>query len=157
MSAQPNMQSMEDLLNSSVDQLADLKEFKPLPVGQYRMIFDWEKSEAPLGVRMTLRVQEVIELADPSEENMADASAPDAKETILFAFFNKDGEPNSFGQGQLKLIVSDVLAPVFGGNNTGETLNNAKGAEVIAVLAHRSNTKDGETKTYPSLKSLVLA
>lgn len=157
MSNQQTMESLDSLLNSTVDDLIDLKEFKPLPVGQYRMIFDWEKSEAPLGVRVHLRVQEVIELADPSEENLAQTQEPDAKETILFNFFTKDGEANSFGQGELKNMVNEVLMPTFGGATTGETLDNAKGAEVIVTLAHRKSTKDGETKFYPSLKSIELA
>lgn len=157
MSNQQTIESLDSLLNSTVDDLIDLKEFKPLPIGQYRMIFDWEKSTNPLGVRIHLRVQEVIELADTSEENIAQTQEPDAKETLLFNFFTKDGEANSFGQGELKKIVAEVLMPTFGGNSTMETLDNAKGAEVIVTLAHRSSTKDGETKVYPSLKSIELA
>lgn len=149
--------SMEDLLNSSVDQLADLKEFKPLPEGSYICIFDWAKNESPAGVKFTLTVKEVVELANPTEENIAEANAPDAKETILFIFNTKDGKANSMGQGELKNIVNEVFQETFGGETLAETLDNAKGAEIRVVLGHRTSTKDGETKVFPKLKSFELA
>lgn len=149
--------SMNDLLNSSVDDLADLKEFKPLPEGSYNCIFDWNKSENPVGVKVTLTVKDVLELADPSDENVAQANEPGAKETFLFMFYTKDGEPNSMGQGELKNMIRDVLKPVFAGDTNSETLDNAKGAEVHVVFGHRSVTKDGETKKFPKLKKFELA
>lgn len=155
-----SQQSMEDMLNASVDELVDLKEFKPLPEGEYIFIFDWEKSTQPLGVRLILRVKEVVELANPSEENLAEAGAPDAKESLLFNFFTKDGEDNSFGQGQLKKIISEELKPTFApeeGATVIQVLDAAKGAEIRGVLKHRTSTKDGETKTYAALKSFELA
>lgn len=148
--------SMEDLLNSSVDELVDLKEFKPLPIGEYLMVFNWEKSDQPAGVRFILSVKEVIELADPSEANMEEASAPDAKESILFSFFSKDGEDNSFGQGRLKQITNEVFKDTFGGETLGETLDNARGAEVRVVFKHRKDKNDPD-KFYAEIKSFELA
>lgn len=148
---------MNSLLNSSVDDLADLKEFKPLPIGSYIFLFDWKTNDSPAGVKFIFTVKEVLELADPSDENVAQANEPGANETILFIFNTKDGKPNTMGQGELKNIVKDVFLPVFGGDTTMEVMDNAKGAEVRVVLGHRSVTKDGETHVYPKLKSLELA
>lgn len=145
--------SVDDLLNASVDDLADLKEFKPLPVGEYLCIFDWEKSENSIGVRLIFSVKEVIELANPEE---AETIEPDAKESILCSFFNKEGEDNSFGQGTLKKYANEVFKPTFGGETLSEILDNSKGAEVRVVFKHRADKNDKD-KFYPELKSLALA
>ena len=145
--------SIDDILNSSVEDLVDLKEFKPLPVGTYKMLFDWEKSEQPAGVRFHLKVVEIMELANQEE---AATIEPDAKESFLFMFFNKDGEDSSLGQGRLKKIVNEVLKPVFQGDTLVETLDNAKGAEVVVTIKHRKDKQDPD-KIYSELKSFELA
>jgi hypothetical protein len=148
-----NARSLDDILDGSVEDLVDLKEFKPLPIGEYIVIFDYERSADPAGIRFLLKVKEVIELANPEE---AATLEPDAKESILFSFFTKEGDDNSFGQGRLKQIVNEVFLPVFGGDTIAQTLDASKGAEVRVVLKHRKDKNDPD-KFYPEIKSFELA
>lgn len=139
--------SLDDILNGSVEDLIDMKEFLPVPVGSYKGTFDWEKSETPAGVRFVLKIAETLELANPDEASKIE---PDTKLTQLFMFYDKDGNDFSMGQGQLKIYVNEVLKPVFGGDTLMETMDNAKGAEVEFSVKQRKDKNDPD-KIYSQI------
>lgn len=148
------MKSLDDLLNSSVEDLVDLKEFKPLPVGSYLMRFkDWEKSEDPAGVRLKFTVVEIVELENPDLASEVDMTVDFSQ---LYMFFTKDGEDNSMGQGQLKAMVKEVFAPLVGGDSLAETLSNAKGMDVAITVSQRADKKE-PTRIYNGIKTIVAA
>lgn len=135
-------QTIDDLLNASVDELVDMKEFKPLPIGTYVGNFSWEKTDG--GVKMILSGLQIVELADP---DLASEVEPDTKFQQQFLFHNKDkntGETvaNEFGQGQLKKYVNEVFKPTFGGDTLVENLDAATGAEVKFSVKHRADKND---------------
>ena len=139
-----------DLLDISVDELADLEAFSPIPAGTYRLAISWEKkaiNDKP-AVTLKLKVLEVFELASHSE------TPPDAGKTsdVAFILSKDDGTPNTIGQGQLKEVIK-VLQETFGGSTASEIMEATEGAEVIGTLKVRASKADKDQK-YNSIAKI---
>lgn len=134
-----------DFLDNTVEDLADLPEFKPFPKGSYKFLFDWEpfksddKENKSSGIKLKLSFQEVLELADPE----ATPPAEGRKLTLSLFARKRDGSKNEFGEGQIKMVAS-ALKETFGGALVRETLDAAAGATVAVTLKTRANPKDPE-------------
>jgi hypothetical protein len=141
-----------DLLDNSIDELADLEEFSPIPAGTHKIAIGWDTKEVngKPGVVMGMTVLETIEMSNSSEE------APEAgkKSDILFLLRKDDGTANTMGQGQLKEIIN-VLKESFGGDNPREVMENSDGAEVVVTLKVRANKNDPDQK-FNQVKSLLV-
>lgn len=137
-----------DILDGSIDDLADLQEYKPWPAGSYNAIFSWEVTkinDAPV-VKFVFKNPEVLELADPEAEVPRENSSTSISAFLLQA----DGSVNENGQGLIKL-VSKGLQDTFGGESPREVLDNAAGGKVAVTFKVTSRTKDGETNYYQKL------
>ena len=153
-------QDMLNLLDSSIDELADLEKFTPIPAGNHRLRLDWSfpEHETDVIVQLKLTVIETLEMASSAEA----VPEPGKTGNIRFALQRKDGspimttagKPNTFGQGQLKEIIT-VLAQTFGGNTTREVIENSDGAEVVATLRVRASKNDPDSK-FNEIKALLV-
>lgn len=151
------MSDIFDLLDDSLDSLADLEKFEAFHAGTHTFDIAFEEKEMdglPC-VDLKLVLVESIELADPSQA----VQEPGKKGGILFMLKKKDkqsGEvgPNTIGQGQLKEVLK-VLHETFGGASMRETMSNAAGARVTATLKTRSDKNDTDKK-YNSIKALLV-
>lgn len=150
-----------NLLDSSIDELADLERFTPIPAGSHKLRLNWTypEDDTRVVVALTMTVIETLEMANSSEQ----PPEPGKTSNMRFYLQNKDGtpiisektgKPNTFGQGQLKELLA-VLKPVFGGDTNRETLANSEGAEVIATLKVKANAKDPDQKNN-EIKALVV-
>jgi len=139
-----------DLLDSSIDELADLESFSPIPAGTHRLSISWDTKEVngKPGVSLKMKVLETLEMANSAEE----APEPGKESDILFLLLKDDGTPNTVGQGQLKEVIS-ALREVHGGDTTKEVMENTEGAEVVATLKVRANKKDPDQK-FNQIKAL---
>lgn len=136
------------ILDGSIDELADLKGFEPLPAGSYKLGLEWKEkaiNDMP-AVVLTLKVEEVMELADKS------LSPPEVGATADIAFILRikdkqtgEAKRSEIGEGQLKEVVK-VLAPTFGGANIRETMAASNGASMLATLKVRANKNDPDQK-----------
>jgi len=154
------MTDMLNLLDSSIDELADLEKFTPIPAGSHRVRLEWTfpEHETDVVVQLKLTVVETLEMANSAEE----APEPGKSGNIRFALQRKDGSPiltqsgkvNTFGQGQLKEVIQ-VLQPVFGGSTTREVIENSQGAEVVAMLKVRASKNDPDSK-FNEIKALIV-
>lgn len=153
-----------DLLDGTLDDLADLKKFEPNPVGSYRMGISWEMPDHDEYriVALKLSTLETLEAPGITEENYP----PVGK----IASFNmrlqrldgepmvwEDGTPNDQDQGRFKEVLL-ALAPVF--NPDGTLTNRAmmeasEGAEVIVTLGVRASKKDKDSK-FNFIKAIAL-
>ena len=154
-----------DLLDATLEDLADLKKFEPLPVGAYKFGVSWsypENDEFKI-VQFDLTVMECLEVPGVAEENLPAAGK---KASFYMRIQRKDGQPMLWGdgtpndqdQGRLKEILK-ALAPVFNPDGTlsiREMIEASEGAEVIAALKIRVNKKDPDMK-FNEIKTLVLA
>jgi len=133
------------LLDSSLDDLADLPEFKPFPAGAHKVLvtFETKTVAAHPCVEMTMKAVETLELANPAEDQPLVAGA---ETNVLFML------DNEIGQGKLKEALKP-LAEATGMNKTSDILNAANGMEVTVVTKVRTNSKD-TTQKYTDIVSL---
>lgn len=132
--------ALDSLLAGTLDDLADMPEFKPYPAGVHKVIFDWEQkmiNEKP-AIEFKFKYVETLELVNATED--APPKAGDEAQNLCM-LVNNDGKPNEFSQGTIKLFVA-ALKDQFPGANNGEILTAAKGAEIAIVTAIRKG-KDG--------------
>lgn len=144
--------SLLDLLDGTVDQLADMPVFKPVPSGSYDGQFSHSIEEGSNGIpyiKFEWKLKSLIEAASPiAEEDMPDFSKEGGVRVVINAFprtKDKDGKikVNEFGEGLIKQIVQS-LQDAFPGEKNGEILRNADGASV-AVTFGVEKRKDKET------------
>jgi hypothetical protein len=143
-----------DILDGSIEDLADLQTYDPWPEGTYETLFDWSTgkvNEASV-VRFDFKLTSVLELANPEAEPPKDGSIAQISAFLI----NKDGTKSENGQGMVKL-VAQALQETFGGTTPREVLDAAKGGKVAVTFKVRSKTKDGETNHYQKLVALVPA
>lgn len=147
-----------DVLDATIDDLADFVPFKPFPVGDYKFQFSWEQIEVGdsnlPAVLVTLLLQEVVALQHPDE------IAPEVGSKVTFSYVlrKKDGERNTIGEGQLKAQILSPLQEAFGGQKTSEILRAGDGCSVIATLAvrHYKSKETGERLSSNTIKALVV-
>ena len=132
-----------DLLDSSVEDLAELEGFAPIPAGTHRLAIGWETKDinGKPSVILKMEVLETLEMANVSDE----APDPGKKSDVAFMLTKDNGEANTMGQGQLRAVI-ESLAESFGGDTTRETMEASEGAEVVATLKIRANKNDPDQK-----------
>lgn len=153
-----------DLLDGTLDDLADLKKFEPLPVGSYRMGIKWDfpDHEEYKIVELQLTNLECLEVPGVSEESLPEVGK---KATFQMRIQRLDGEPmvwddgtpNDQDQGRLKEVLL-ALAPVFNPDGTltnKQMIEASEGAEVIAMLKIRVNKRDKDMK-FNQIKAIAL-
>ena len=141
---------VDALLDGTLDDLADMPEFKPFPIGSHRAIISMEVKKIGdfPAVELTLKAIETIELPAGSEE------APLNKDdSTNLAFFLKHSNPKvaEMGQGQFKEIMK-VAAAKFGAKSNRELIEECKGVEALIVTGQRKNKE--KTKTYTTLEAI---
>lgn len=127
---------LDSLLAGTLDDLADMPEFKNYPNGAHKVKFDWEQkvvNKKP-SIEFKFTYIEPVELAD------ATAAVPKAGDeaSVLCMMKNNDGSVNEFSQGTVKMIVA-ALKPHFDGPNNGAILTAAKGAEIVIITELKEN------------------
>lgn len=139
-----------DLLDGSIDDLADLEAFSPIPAGTHKISIKWDTKEinGKPAVTMKMTTLETVEMASSSEEPPEAGKQAD----VAFLLLKDDGEPNTMGQGQLKEILS-ALRETFGGDTGRETMEASDGAEVMVTLKVRASKNDPDQK-FNNIKKL---
>ena len=138
---------LDSILDSSIDDLADLPEFGIYPSGVHRVIINWESKEVNKhpSMEMKMKLIETVELANPAEDQ------PVAAGTESSSLFMLD---NEFGQGAFKQIMK-VLAGACGTNKISETVDASQGMEVQVVVAVKPDKKDPTTMRMNVRKVIV--
>ena len=152
--------SMDDLLDGTLDDLADAPEFKPFPAGahQVKIFFDATKkiNEMP-AIEVKLVHIETAELTNPED------TPPKAGDsTNVIYILKKKTETgtivrNELAEGQFKQLLAS-LAPAFPDATSNRAImESAQGYEVLAVTSVRVNKKDPtNVKHYTALDSVTL-
>lgn len=139
------MSDIDSLLDSSIDDLADLPEFAVFPNGLHRVVINFESKKVNdhPSVELKMKLIETVELANAADT----ALEPGAESSVLYML------DNEFGQGKLKTIISQ-LKESFGGTSLREVMENANGAEVSVVCKVRQN-KD-KTQSYTDVTKVIV-
>jgi len=133
------MSETDDLLDSTLDDLEDLPEFKPFPPGAHRVSVSMELKEVSdkKCVEMSLTHIETLELSTPTDT----APTPGDSTNVLFFL------DNEFGRGNLK-ACGKPLAEALGTTSIRDTIEATTNIECLVLT---SNDKD---KKYTNIKEL---
>ena len=140
-----------NLLDETLDDLADLPKQTPYPAGAYLVsmrITRAEKKPSTYIINMTHK--ETIELANP---NTVEEEIPsEGDQSVVFIHTRKkDGTANEIGQGQLKTVLRPI-AEAMETNSIGEVLEaTKKGLDVIVVVKVRKD----KTGQYEDSQDIV--
>lgn len=144
MNAQTNAQNeahdednMDNMLDETLDDLADMPSTAPFPAGAHLVSLKMKRIPKKVGgyvAEMTFKA--VVEMSNPNAEEPAVGD----KSTMFINTKKKDGTPNEFGQGQLKLFLKPI-GTMLGTSSIQECLDATKeGLDVIAVVSVRKGT-----------------
>lgn len=149
------LDSVDDILESTLDDLADLPEFKPFPPGAHRasIHFKVKTVDTIPSVEITLKAIETLELSNPED---TPTKAGDSI-SILCMLKRRDKEAgtivrNELGEGMLKEILAP-LGEFFKATTPKEIMSAAEGAEVVAVTSLRQDKNDKDKK-YTQIKNI---
>lgn len=135
------MSDIDNLLDASLDDLADLPEFKPFPAGAHRVIISFKEkviNKHP-SIEMSMKAIETLELAEAvTEENKPLVAG--AETSVAFML------DNEIGQGKFKEVLK-VLYPLTGAATNRQCLDAANGMEVTVVTKKRED-KNEKGKFY---------
>jgi len=139
--------NIDSLLDATLDDLADLPEFKVFPAGAYNGTVELtaKKIGDNPAVELKFTNQEVVELSDPTAE------PPAEKATTSVSFMLN----NEFGQGGLKKVLNSLREGlgIAEGTSMREIMEAAKGANCQVVFTTRADRNDA-TKTYQGIKAI---
>ncbi len=137
---------LDSILDSSIDDLADLPEFAVFPNGVHRVIINFEQKEVNKhpSIELQMKAIETVELANPAADTPLVAGA---ESSVLFML------DNEFGQGKFKTIVK-TLATALGTSTIKDTVESAAGMEVQVVCKVRQN-KD-KTQSYTDVTKVIV-
>lgn len=144
------MSDINDLLDGTLDDLADMPEFKVFPPGTHRATLTWDLaktigSDPKKYVEAKLTAIETVELPSGSEDTPLERGT---ESTCLFDLTNE------YAQGKIKEILKS-LAEHYGAKSNRALFEESNGAEVLVVTSQRSNKE--KTKKYLEIVNLVVA
>ena len=144
------MSEIDNLLDSTLDDLEDLPEFKPFAAGAHRVSLSLSQKQINDVdcVEASLKMIENLELADPNLEE-EDIPKPGDEASSLFMLNNE------FGRGNLKRVLA-ALADTIGSRNNREIIEGAKDIECIVITSIKLDKKDSDKK-YLNIKELQVA
>ena len=144
--------SVNDILDSTLDDLADLPETKPFPAGVHKATMFLSAPAPKPGknpqVIAKFKHRETVELVDAS----AVSPNPEDESTIFISLKKKDGTPNEFGQGQVKQLLAPLAAAGLTGTSRELIEATKAGIDVVIVVA----TRDYNGTDQQTLKSIEL-
>lgn len=138
------MSDIDALLDSTLDDLEDLPEFKPFPSGAHQVLVTLSMKEVNGSqcVEMEMKAIATLELADPSDEPLKEGDTAN----VLFML------DNEFGRGALKNIATPI-GEALGTGVIREVIEQANDIECVVETSLRKDKKDPD-RFYTNVKGL---
>jgi len=139
------MSDIDSLLDSTLDDLEDLPEFKPFPPGAHQVSISLElkKINDKDAVEMTLKGIATLELVEPTK----DEPIKEGDETSIVFFLD-----NEFARGNMKKLLTPI-GEALGNSKIRDVIEQTKGLECLAITSLRKN-KDDADKPYMNVKEI---
>lgn len=142
---------IDAILDQTLDDLADLPEWKPYPAGAHKVIMSFEKTTSEKKVpqiKVKMVALETLELASPA----ADTPLEKGAEVICIL-----GMDNEFGQGLFKKIMGafKVHLGMPDGVKNSEIMAAAQNMECIVITTVRENKE--KTQKYTQIQEVDFA
>lgn len=147
------MNDFDNILDATLDDLADLPEQKAFPAGVHKATMFITLPPPKPGKKQMIVAkfahQEAIELVNPADTS----PNPGDEATIFIHIYTKEGKANEIGQGQLKMLLKPLQEAGLSGN-TRELIEQTKpGVDVIIVTGQ----KDYQGTPQMTLSKIELA
>lgn len=138
--------ALDSLLDSTLDDLADLPEFKPYPNGAHQVTIAFEKKTVNKHPAVELKMTAIstLELSEPTDAPLEKGS----ESSVLYML------DNEMGQGKFKEIIKILSAHFGAGKKNAEYIEEAKGLQCTVVTKKRSN-KD-KTAEYTDIVTMTV-
>lgn len=144
---------LDSLLDSTLDKLADMPEFKPFPAGAHKVRLLWtpKKIGTHPAVELSLTAIETIELADATKDTPLEKGAETSVAFML---------DNELGQGKFKELMAILKAQYdpTSAEGTGKTnrmlMDESNNAEVTIITDTRPDKKV-EGRLYTDIKMMT--
>lgn len=136
---------IEALLDSTLDDLEDLPEFKPFPAGVHRALATLELKvvNEVQCIELSLKGIETAELAEPTKD--VPIKAGDTASALFML-------NNEFGRGAFKAIAKP-MAEALGTSTTRQLIDAAKGVEVLVITTAKKDKNDPD-RVFMKIKEL---
>lgn len=142
---------IEDLMDASIDDLADMPKFELPPKGHYQFSVSMAQKvvNEKKCVEATLVVDQTLELANTDEKQMENGS----KFSALFMM------ENEWGQASFKEFITPI-SKALGYKTVGQAVRECQNVRIAAVLKHRVHKEDrekpaDEQRKYPNLQEIT--
>ena len=139
-----------DMFDVTLEDLADMPSIQLFPNGAHKCNIGFKVDRKKQSVQVSFTYIEPLELAAPD----ATPPQPGDKNMVFINLRKKDGTPNEYAQGTLKMILAGVKS--LGGNNSGEIMEAAEGAEVAVVTKIRVGKGEYEGRDNLDIVTLEL-
>lgn len=143
--------NIDALLDGTLDDLTDLPEFKPYPVGTHAVVLTVvdktavkDRVNGHPGFEIKMKAIETLELANPDDAPLVAG----AETSVLYLL------DNPIGQGSFKKLLASA-AEHFGAKSNRELLADLQGATVAVVTRQRQNKE--KTQTYTDIVEMKVA
>lgn len=136
--------TLDDILDQSIDDLADAPTFDAWPAGSYRAAvkFEEKKINNIQSVEMKLTYRETLELSNPNSDDTPIKA--DATTSMLFMMRTKDGEVNEMGQGTLKKAIAQLKESGAQGDTSRQIMQYCNDMEVILTMNKKERKENGK-------------
>lgn len=138
------MSELDNLLDATLDDLADLPSFKPFPIGAHKVLatFGTKEINGKSAITLDFKYVEVVELANPQDE---EPKAGDSANTMFMI-------DNEFGLGNFKMCAT-YFAEYVGSTNLRAIVEGVEEVECILVSGLRQDKNDKD-KFYLVVKEI---
>lgn len=146
------MSDIDDLLDGTLDDLADLPEFKPFAPGVHRVIASMElkKINDAQAVELSFKMIEVQELVDPQDEE--EGRKPVEGDTANTMFMMN----NEFGVGNFKRCAKSLAEGLnMVGATNREIIEAVTDVECLIITSIRADKKDPD-RLYLNVKEIAV-
>jgi hypothetical protein len=144
--------TLDSLLETTLDDLADLPTFEPYPAGAHRVTISFEEKVINKKPAVELKL---VGISTEELSDTTDTPIVQGQETqVLYILTKDDGSKNEVSQGKLKEVLKP-LAEATGESNMRAIMSAAKGMEVLVVTKKRHN-KQNDTYNTDVVKLAVV-
>lgn len=141
------MTDIDNLLDQTLDDIADLPEFKAFPPGTHKALVSFNTKEVNKhpSIEVNCKLIETAELAEPTRD---EAPNPGATASVLCMM------DNEFGAGNFKALAKPI-GEALGTGNLREIVDQTKDLECLIITTYRKNDTDKD-KPYMNIKELYV-
>jgi len=138
--------NMDSLLDGTLDDLADVPEFRAFPPGSHKVTISWDtKPKDKAGyIILKLNALETLELNDASD-------TPLVPGTMATMQFNMQ---NEYGQSAFRKIMTS-LAASYGQGSNRELIEKSEGSECVVITKLKAGKKKEGQSEVPMFLDIV--